>query len=178
MKNEIDQHKQDTNDLEERLWKLLNRLEDLKRDWDEEDLQLPLDRDGKPVESAVQQQLQFQKRLAELKAALLPLVVASASTESSNDDESEAENEIAMFNNDLRLSLHESNWEKMRSESSKAVLSNVISVSGDTHVGKSTIINSLLTASQTYVDRAVETVKEIGEIDSIRVFLRERERDY
>jgi tRNA U34 5-carboxymethylaminomethyl modifying GTPase MnmE/TrmE len=148
MKGELE--RKQGGDLEERLWKLLNSLEDLKREWDDEDLQLPVDRDGNAVQSAVQSQLQFQKRLAELKAALLPLVIASSSGDAAQaiDDQSDNENEIAVFNSELRLMLHATNWERMRSESNKMMLSNVVSVSGDTHVGKSTIINSLLTAQE------------------------------
>ena len=48
--------------------------------------------------------------------------------------------------------LNESNWSVLMTKSSKKHVSNIVSVCGDTHSGKSTIISGLLQEADKYVN--------------------------
>jgi len=123
--------------FDEQLWDIMSRLEDMKREFGD----IPVD-----AEDGNLAVVSFQKRLAEIKAALLPLLAASEQPLQVPAEEQETENEIARFSDDFTLVLNQHNWETKKRGASKSTLSNVISVCGDTHVGKSTILSSLLSS--------------------------------
>lgn len=45
------------------------------------------------------------------------------------------DNELARIDDTFKLSLHEGNWERLLGKSTKKLVSSVVSVCGDTHVG-------------------------------------------
>ena len=60
------------------------------------------------------------------------------------------ENELANFDDSFKLVLNTGNWGNLMENSSKKLVSNIISVCGDTHCGKSTIIGALLREANKY----------------------------
>ena len=92
--------KKEEND--EKLWQIMSRLEDLKRDYaDISELDNPAN-------------LTFQKRLAEIKAALLPLLTTIGTTSTNVPDE-EVEIEVYkycynIFGNLIYFFMFRTNW--------------------------------------------------------------------
>ena len=106
--------------------------------------------------------LRNQKYLAEIKATLLPIISALSRPAMLPDEHhpevtpnllfkmiyhphATKQTQLARFDDNFKLTLNHENWERLRSdETTKICLSNVISVLGDTHVGKSTLVTALI----------------------------------
>eukprot|EP01105_Mastigella_eilhardi_P026191 TRINITY_DN7432_c0_g1_i1.p1 TRINITY_DN7432_c0_g1~~TRINITY_DN7432_c0_g1_i1.p1 ORF type:complete len:784 (-),score=168.64 TRINITY_DN7432_c0_g1_i1:98-2422(-) len=83
---------------------------------------------------------------ANLESLLLPVIV-HLQQERPSQEVPNTSNVVAFLNDDFKLLLHDRNFVSMLQHSSKSRVSHVVSVCGDTHVGKSTLIGQLLDPS-------------------------------
>eukprot|EP01114_Cavostelium_apophysatum_P014917 TRINITY_DN3976_c0_g1_i1.p1 TRINITY_DN3976_c0_g1~~TRINITY_DN3976_c0_g1_i1.p1 ORF type:complete len:1053 (+),score=230.57 TRINITY_DN3976_c0_g1_i1:184-3342(+) len=120
---------------ENKLWDILNFIENWQRT-----------RDTSSV--------QYQQLLTEVKATLLPLIPQTGAlggepTTMLTSYYGVPENELARFDDHFKLVVNEANWSRLLATANKKQISNIVAVCGDTHVGKSTLISSLLKETQT-----------------------------